>query len=122
MTRKPRLERTSREAGRSIAATAGADFLLINIALKSISRRARQNRAVAARYKVAHTKHHNGLAYLPMSADMTGKSSLQQAHRCELRMSRATRRFVRSRVYTSREQLFDSSSAPAWYMFALRPR
>lgn len=34
-------------------------------------------------------------AYLPMSAGMTGKSSLQQAHRCELRMSRATRPVLR---------------------------
>lgn len=66
MTRKPRLERTSREAGRSIAATAGADFLLINIALKSISRRARQNIGVAARYNVADREYHNGLG---LSAD-----------------------------------------------------
>lgn len=65
----------------------------------------------------------HGLAYLPTSADTAGKSSLQQANTdCELRMSRATRRVLRSRAFTSREPLILSSSTPAWYVFGASGR
>lgn len=66
MTRKPRLERTAREAGRSIAATPRADFLLINGLEIYIKASTAKQAGGGIGTKLPTRKHHNGLG---LSAD-----------------------------------------------------
>lgn len=66
MTRKPRLERTSREVGRSIAATPRADFLLINGPEIYIKASTANQAGGGIGTKLPTRKHHNGLG---LSAD-----------------------------------------------------